>query len=139
MLLENFDSAYLDGISNKIQDYSVNYRELYTKCYNQIEGYSKSSIQAHLIKGLANANKFAGEAMAKVPVFSKSQIDETLTETGDRLGKFGSRRTALTMKQFVEKQSSCVRPFVENINAVNKLYNQPMDLLFDQENIYFSL
>lgn len=139
ILLENFDSAYLDGVSNKIEDYSLKYRELYSKCYNQIEGYAKSSIQSHVINGLSNINKFAGEGIAKVSVINKSQIDETLIKTGDRLGSFGSRRTDQTMKQFVEKQSSCVRPFIENINAVNKLYNQPMELLYDQENIYFSL
>lgn len=139
ILLENFDSAYLDGVSNKIEDYSIKYRELYTKCYNQIEGYAKSSIQSHLLNGLASINKFAGEGIAKVSVINKSQIDETLIKTGDKLGSFGSKRTDQTMNQFVEKQSSCVRPFIENINAVNRLYNQPMELLFDQENVYFSL
>lgn len=40
------------------------------------------------------------------------------------------------MKEFVEKQASYITPFVENINAVNRLYNQPIELIFDQENIY---
>ena len=138
MLLENYDSAYLDSISNKIEDYSFKYRELYTKCYDQIEGYAKSSIQSQLLKGLAGVNKVVGESVAKVPVISKSQIDETLIETGDKLGKFGSKRIEQTMKQLIDKQSSCVHPFIENINTVNRLYNQPMELLFDEENIYFS-
>ncbi len=136
MLLENFDSAYLDGIAKKIEDYSFNYRELYTKCYDQIEGYAKSSIQSHLLNGLASVNRIAGEAIAKVPVISKSQFDETLIETGEKLGKFGSKRIEQTMKQLIEKQSSYVRLFVENINVVNRLYNQPIELLFDKENIY---
>jgi len=139
MLLENFESAYLDSVAHKIEDYSYQYRELYTKCYDQIKGYSKSSIHSHLLSGLASINRVAGDAVAKVPVVSKSQIDETLIETSNRLGRFSSRKTEQTMEQFVNNQSSCVRPFVENINAVNRLYNQPMELLFDQENIYFSL
>lgn len=138
MLLENFDSGYLDGIAHNIEDYSFQYRDLYTKCYNQIEGYSKSSIQAHLLSGLASVNKVAGEAIAKVPVISKSQIDETLIEAGNRLGKFGSRKIEQTMGQFVDKQSSCVRLFVENINTVNRMFNRPMELLIDKDNIYFS-
>jgi hypothetical protein len=137
ILLENFDSAYLDRIAKKIEDYSFKYRELYTKCYDQIEGYAKSSIQSTLLNGLANVNRVAGEAISKVPVISKSQIDETLIETGDKLGKYGSKRIEQTMKQLIDKQSSCVRPFIENINVVNRLYNQPIDLLFDKENIYF--
>lgn len=139
MLLENFESAYLDSVAHKIEDYSYQYREFYTKCYDQIEVYSKSSIHSHLLSGLASINRVAGDAVAKVPVVSKSQIDETLIETSNRLERFSSRRTEQNMEQFVNNQSSYVRPFVENINAVNRLYNQPMELIFDQENIYFSL
>ncbi|MGB4587714.1 MAG: hypothetical protein WBI17_00600 [Clostridiaceae bacterium] len=136
MLLENFDSVYLNRITNKIEDYSFKYRELYTSCYDQIEGYAKSSIQSHLLNGLATVNRVAGESIAKVPVISKSQIVETLIETGDKLGKFGSTRLKQTMKHLIGKQSSCVRPFIENIKAVDKLYNQPVELLFDKENLY---
>ena len=136
LLLENYDSAYLDSIAKKIEDYSFKYRELYTKCYDQIEGYAKSTIQSHLLNGLASVNRVAGEAIAKVPVISKSQIDETLIDAGGKLGKFGSKRIEQTMKQLIDKQSSCVCPFVENIKDVNRLYNQPIELIFDKENIY---
>jgi len=84
-------------------------------------------------------NRVAGTAMAKVPVVNRSQIDETLIETSNRLGKFSSKMTERTMGSFVNNQSSSVQPFVENIKTVNRLYNQPLELLFDQENIYFSL
>jgi hypothetical protein len=131
MLLENFNSAYLDGIAKKIEDYSFKYRELYTNCYNQIEGYAKSSVQASLLKGLASVNKIAGKAIAKVPVISKSQMDETLIETGNKLGKYESIKIEQAMKQLIEKQSSFVGLFVENINEINRLYNQPIELLFD--------
>ena len=138
MLLENFSAAYLDCITKKIEEHSIQYRELYTKCYDQLEGYSKTSIQSQLLKGLASVNKVAGEAIAKVPVISKSQIDETLIKAGDKLGEFNSKRTVQTLNQFIEKQSAYVRPFVDNINTVNRLYNQPTELLFDQENFYLS-
>jgi hypothetical protein len=136
MLLENFESSYLDSVAHKIEDYSYQYRELYTKCYDQIEGYANSSIQSHLMSGLSSINRFVGDTVAKVPVVSKSQLDEYLIETSNQLGKIGSKKAEHTMKQFANTQSSCVRPFVENINIVNRLYNQPIELLFDQENLY---
>jgi hypothetical protein len=139
MLLENFGTAYLDSTAHKIEDYSYQYRELYTKCYNQIEGYAKTSINSYFLTGLATINKVAGDAVAKIPVVGETQIDETLIEASSRLEKFCSRNTEQTMEQFASNQSSCVRPFVENINTVSKLYNQPMELLFDQENIYLRL
>ena len=139
MLLENFESAYLDRVTQKIESYSFQYRELYTKCFNQIDLYSKSSIDSHLINALASINKVAGDAIAKVPVISKSQIDETLVETSKRLGNFSSKKTKRTLEKFLDKQNSNVGPFIENIKTVNRIYNQPMELLFDQENIYYGL
>ncbi len=136
MLLENFDRGYLNEIVRKIENYSFRYRELYTKCYNQLEKHAKTSIQSRLIKGVASVNKVAGKTFAKIPVISKSQIDETLIETGERLGDFGSERIVRTIEQFIEKQNTYVQPFIENINTVNKLYNQPIELFFDKENIY---
>lgn len=136
MLLENYDSAYLNGIAKKIEDYSFEYRDLYTKSFTQIEKLASSSIQSALLKGLASMNKFTGEAIAKVPLISKTQIDETLISTGEKFGELDSKRTSETMKQFLEKQSAYVRPFIENTNKINSLYNQPLELLFDTENLY---
>lgn len=136
LLLENFDSEYLDGITNKINDYSFKYREIYTKCYNQIEGYAKSSIQSHLTNTFVSVNKHASKAISMVPLINKSKFDERLVETGDKLERSGSQKVEETMEQFVEKKSAYVRPFVENINIINKLYNEPIEFFFDQENVY---
>lgn len=136
MLLENFDVAFLDGVVGKIEDYSFKYRELYTKCYDEIEGYSKSSIQSRLLNGLSIASRAAGKAIEKVPVISRSQIDETLIETGDKIGASSSKRTIKTMQTLVDKQNSYITPFVENIKTVNRLYNRPLEIVFDRENIY---
>lgn len=139
MLLENFDSAYLDSVAQKIEEHSYQYRELYTKCYDRIEGDAKSSIQSHLLSGLASFNRVAGDAAAKVSAVSKTQIEETLIGTSNRLGDFGSRKTEKTMEQFANNRDNYVQPFIENIKAVNRLYNEPMELIFDQDNIYLSL
>lgn len=136
MLLENFESAYLEAVAGKIEDYAFQYREQYTECYNQIEGEAKTSIQSHVLKGLAIANKAAGEAVAKIPIVSKSQVDETLIATGNRLGSFNDRRTEQALEELVNHQNSAVYIFVQHINTVNRLYNQSLELLFDSENIY---
>jgi hypothetical protein len=40
------------------------------------------------------------------------------------------------MQTLVDKQNSYVTPFVENIKTVNKLYNRPLEIVFDRENLY---
>lgn len=81
-------------------------------------------------------NKVTGEAIAKIPGISKSQIDETLIETGAKIKSYKESRVQTTMRRLVDRQSSCVRPFIENINAVNRLYNEPLTLVFNHDTLY---
>jgi len=136
MLQENFAADYLAAISKKIDMLALQYRELYTLAYTQIEDLSKSSLQSKLFTGLSAVNKVAGETIAKIPVISKSQIDEALIETGQKIGTYEAKRIQGTMKQLVDRQSSCVRPFIDNIEKINQLYNEQMTLIFNDETLY---
>ena len=42
------------------------------------------------------------------------------------------------MKALIERQSNYVRPFIDNINTVNELHNNPVQLLVDKENLYIA-
>lgn len=139
MLLENFDAGYLSSVTKKVELYAGQYRELHQKCYELIEGDSKTSVQAYVLKGVAGLNKALGKGIAKIPKISDGQVDEALIGAGEKVDGFSERRTESTMELFAREECSCVRPFVDNINAVNMIYNEPMELLFDRENIYFRL
>lgn len=136
VLQENYEKAYLSAIAKRINEMAFQYREFYSLAYSQIENLSKSSLQAHLFGGLSAINKGAGTAIAKIPGINKSQIDETLIEAGERIGAYKNRRVQTTMQQLLERQSSCVRPFIDNINAVNRLYNEPVTLIFNHDTLY---
>ena len=136
VLQENYEKAYLSAIAKRIDEMALQYREFYSLAYSQIENLSKSSLQAHLFGGLSAINKGAGTAIAKIPGINKSQIDETLIEAGERIGAYKNRRVQTTMQQLLERQSSCVRPFIDNINAVNRLYNEPVTLIFNHDTLY---
>ena len=139
MLLENFDAGYLNAVTAKIQLYAGQYHDLHEKCYQMIEGDSKTSIEAYALKGVAGLNRVLGKGIAKIPKISDGQIDENLIEAGDKVQSFSEKRTENTMELFAHEYCTCVNPFVDNINAVNRIYNEPVELLFDSENIYFSL
>ena len=136
VLQENYEKAYLSAIAKRIDEMAFQYREFYSLAYSQIENLSKSSLQAHLFGDLSAINKGAGTAIAKIPGINKSQIDETLIEAGERIGAYKNRRVQTTMQQLLERQSSCVRPFIDNINAVNRLYNEPVTLIFNHDTLY---
>lgn len=138
VLLENYNQDYLAGISAKLEDYSLKYRELYTLCYEEIEKYSSSSVQTSVLKGISKTSTAMGKLIEKIPVVSDGQVDETLIAAGDKLSRYGKGKIKKQMQQLIESQSNFIRPFVENINIVNELYNKPVQLVVDKNNLYIS-
>lgn len=136
MLLENYEAAYLEGIRKRIEEYSSNYEELYMEVYGLIEGYSKSSIQTSLLKGVSKVSKAAGEMIEKVPGIRRGQLDETLIGASKKLDDIKSKRTERIMESLVDKQHSFVEPFIDNINMLSKVYNSDLELAFDCDNLY---
>lgn len=136
MLLENYEAAYLEGIRKRIEEYSSNYEELYMEVYGLIEGYSKSSIQTSLLKGVSKVSKAAGEMIEKVPGIRRGQLDETLIGASKKLDDIKSKRTEKIMEHLVDKQHSFVEPFIDNISMLRKVYNSDLTIAFDRENLY---
>lgn len=82
----------------------LQYRKLYPSCHHLLEEYSKSSIQAGDMSGLASAGKLLGKAVSKVPVIGNSQLDENLLDAGDQLKKYCDRQA--------EKKSKAPTPTI---------------------------
>lgn len=57
----------------------------------------------------------------------------------EAVNEIGSQRTLDAMTVLMNVKDDYVRPFVENIDSVNRLYNRPMEMLFDQENVYLAI
>lgn len=136
MLLGNFEKDYLDSVEQRISEYTYQYRSLYTDCYNLMEEYSKSSIQSGVLGRLAVASKLMGEAIAKAPVISKSQLDEDLIKASGKLNHHGEKRTTNALQGLIQNRKSVTLPFIENLRSINDLHNKPTAYLFDGENIY---
>ncbi|MCD8368415.1 MAG: hypothetical protein LUC48_10410 [Clostridiales bacterium] len=137
MLLRNFRSEYLHSVSSSIEGYSHQYRELYTECYNRLEGDMKTSVQSRMLGSLASISDAAGKTIEKVPIISKSYLDETLIQSSERLNRFSEKQNDEMMRQFVSMKNNNVQPFVTGVETINQLYNKPVELFFDSKNLYF--
>ncbi|MFR5875494.1 MAG: hypothetical protein ACLUFN_03285 [Eubacterium sp.] len=136
--MENYDANYLSGISSKLDTYSLKYRELYSQCYDEIEGYYSKSVQSSILKGIAKASSSVGKFVERIPVVSKGQADEILIAAGNKLENLNVERLRKQMHSLIEHQSNSIRPFIENIDTVNELYNKPVQLLVDKDNLYIA-
>lgn len=138
MLLENFDTNYLNSIANKVQEYFDDYTLLYEKCIEKIEKDSNASLEGYALKGLSKLSSGAGKLVEKIPVISKSQLDENLIQVGGVFQYVDTIRTNNTIKILADNRTDYISPFVKNIHTIDKLYNQSMQLMFDSENIYMA-
>lgn len=132
----NYSRDYLEHMIGIIRDYSVQYREDYSKCYGQLEEYMKGSVQAVALSGVGLAGKAVGKVLAKVPALKKSEVDKALSSAGYKLKEVGAKHGKSAMKDFQNNRDAGIRFFINNIEVINQLSNQPVEVLFDKEEVY---
>lgn len=135
----NFRGDYLDHICEKLREYSQQYRFDYTEIYDRLEAYTKSSVETIALKGIGKASKGIGSAIAKIPVVSKGPVDEALIAAGNSAKNLSRRHSNHTMRAFRNNRDAGIQLFVDNIEKVNQISNKPVELIFDQDDIYVTV
>lgn len=136
LLQENFDSQYLTSIADAISGKALEYRELYTEMFTAAEERAKSTLQSRALGALSAVSRAAGKTVEKIPVISRSQLDENLINAGEALGEQSETRADGALGRLTEYSGDCVRSFAEQIRAIERAYNSPINILFDNENVY---
>lgn len=139
MLLMNFDSNYLDSIKSRIETYAVDYTSFYEKSIEGIEKMASSSVQSRALQGISFVGKFVGKQIAKIPdKNNKIKIDDGLISGSDKLSEINAKAIADTKDAFLSVQDNGIQMFGEKIGLINKMYNEPIELYIDTENIYLT-
>lgn len=136
MLCENYSESNLTNIASKISDHGIEYRELYTNCYDAIETNAQESIDAVALNGVASALSGLGSLIKQTPIGQFTPIDEALEDAGKGVGGFNSEQTQALMEKLALAKAPNISPFRESIEAVNNLHNKPQQIIADKDNIY---
>ena len=136
MLSENFESGKLNSITQRIEEVSIQYLELYSECYEVLETSTHKSIDTIVFGGLALAGQKAGKAIAATKVGDHTLIDEALEGAGKGIEGFNEKYSNSLTEKLLSAKSLDVLPFKENVENINVLYNQPSQLAIDDKNIY---
>lgn len=139
MYLCNFSSDYLNSISEKIDAYSLDYMELYSECYTAFEKEHRKSVGSLLETSFASATGTIGRVVEKIPILSKTQLDEKLIGSEESIKQKSANRTTASLSSFSESRSSAVRPFIEMIESMDRIHNNPEPVLFDREGVYIAM
>ena len=136
ILAGNYSRDYLQYMSSKIEEYSYQYRVDYTKCYDQLEDYMKSSIQAAALSKIGKAGTTAGKALGKIPILRRGPVDDVLIAAGKKINNAGAVHGKSAMRDFRNNRDSGIQMFLSNIETINELSNCPLEVLFDREEVY---
>lgn len=139
MLLMNFESNYLNSIKSKIEMYALDYTTFYEKSIEGVEKIASSSVQSRALQGISFVGKFVGNQIAKIPdKDNKIKIDDGLISGSDKLSEINAKAIADTKDTFLSVQDNGIQMFGEKIGLINKMYNEPVELYIDTENIYLT-
>ena len=123
-------------VSDKIHNYSLEYRSLYTDAYYRMEKSKNQSLQSTGIKQISKISKFAGKKNPEAPIINNFEINEKLISASDKMNQIQSKRTEVSLKMLTSKKSAYVKPFIDSINTIDYLYNKANEILIDQDKIY---
>jgi hypothetical protein len=136
LLLENFEPDYLAKVSGDIRTKALQYRELYTGCYNELECRTEKSVESKLLGGVSKLGKELSSAVAKTPIGDKTQIDETLDEVGSRLESFNLKKKSELKNRLIAAKDPGVLAYAESVEAVAQVFNGNNAVLTDGEAFY---
>ena len=136
LLLENYNKEYLNAVAKKIDDRSIEYRKLYTTAYNQLERQGRGTLEQQLLGIFSGAGSYLGKAIKKTPVGDTTPIDEALIGMSKNLDRIKKSQIHVLMENMPSAKAVDVKPFVEGIVNINKLFNKKAEILTDGEAIY---
>lgn len=136
LLLKSFNSNFLKKVINKIQESSNQYRLFYTDCYNALEDYSDNSIENQMLKGLSSFSKDTGKVISNIPLLGDLQLDKTLIDLGKNISKEKKKSIEKVMRKLTSNKDSDLNIFINNLKNIDQIYNHPLEIYYDAENIY---
>lgn len=135
LLSANYDGAYLATITKGISERALQYRETYSECYNEIERESKGAVDSILLGGVSAVGQALGGLIASTPL-GATEIDDSISSAGKSAGRLNEDITEGLMAKLRRAKSPDVLVFQQALDSIDKLYNKPVEVLIDSENIY---
>lgn len=137
VLLENYDQAYLDSKAADIREKAFEYREAYTTCFDAIESRSEHSIDSFILGGVSLGLDGVGRLIEKTPIRGAASIGEAFAEAGTGVRRFDQKESDRVVGSLTPTKDPSVAPFAQSIEAINRVYNKPAQIVTDGQDLYF--
>lgn len=137
MLSKNFQAEYLNKIEDEIREYAIEFRNLYTDCFDKIELLKKEALTTQAANKFADMSRSVGTFIGKIPLVKDGPVDEFLIGMGDSISEIEKKKIEKTLEFFIQYKDSGLVPVVEHIAMINHLSNKPVVMLYNSKIITF--
>lgn len=136
LLADNYETNVIENALMQIRQYNMEYRKLYTKTYNYLKQFAQSSLDLKAIQSLGKASKKLGKSIEKIPVISKTPVDDLLISLGNGVKSLPNDFIDRLMDKFRLYKDLNVLEFAQQFRKLEQIYNHENEFLMDHESIY---
>lgn len=136
LLLGNYKNDYLLSKKEELDELDNEYSEVFNNALKYVKKNANKSLEGNVLSGLGSAGKAIGNLAEKVKI---KNVDNWLNEKGDNLKQSGQNIKDEFATKFDDMRESNSRPFINQIEKVDCIYNNTKEIYFDKENIYLKM
>ena len=136
LLLGNYKNDYLLSKKKELDELDNEYSEVFNNALEYVKKNANKSLEGNVLSGLGSAGKAIGNLAEKVKI---KNVDNWLNEKGDNLKQSGQNIKDDFATKFDDMKESNSRPFINQIEKVDCIYNKTKEIYFDKENIYLEM
>lgn len=136
LLLGNYNNDYLLNKKKELDELDNEYSEVFNNALEYVKKNANKSLEGNVLSGLGTAGKTIGNLAEKVKI---KNVDNWLNEKGDTLKQSGQNIKDDFATKFDDMKESNSRPFINQIEKVDCIYNKTKEIYFDKENIYLEM
>ena len=136
LLLGNYKNDYLLNKKKELDELDNEYSDVFNNALDYVKKNANKSLEGNVLSGLGSAGKAIGNIAEKVKI---KNVDNWLNEKGDNLKESGQNIKDDFATKFDDMKESNSKPFINQIEKVDCIYNKTKEIYFDKENIYLEM
>lgn len=119
-----------------IREKAHEYRKTYTACFDAIESRNRQTLDSYVLGGISAGLSGLGHLMEMTILVDAAPIDEALADAARGIDGFNEEENDRLTNLLTQAKDPGVGPFAEGIDAVNRVYNRPYQVLTNGESVY---
>lgn len=136
MLFGNYQEKNISEVKGTIENYSLEYREVFTSCSSYLESVAKGSIEKVAVKGLGVVENTLGNLIGGIPLVKEGQVDEWLLKTASSHKEFAGEMEKGVLEQLASVSNPGTNVFVDKLDEMIRIYNHTKQIYCDDKKIY---